>query len=183
MFPNGDSFWSDTLAGQMLLLEVQVSAFSAPLQISDGIRAHILENVGTILVGTHDATLTPEITRAWGATILPDGHTIDVCVSLSAGARTLENLRDHDELAVTFCHTSTYKAVQLKGRFLDSGELTSRDWEAFGRQTNIFLEQTKVFGVSLIIASRLFTTDLVRIRFVVHEAFEQTPGPGAGARL
>lgn len=160
-----------------------MSAASRSLQISDGIRAHILENVGTILVGTRDATLTPEITRGWGPTILPDGHTMDVCVSLSAGAKTLENLRDSDEIAVTFCHTVTYKAVQLKGRFLESGELTSRDWEAFERQKNIFLEQTKVHAISLILAARLFTPDLIRIRFVVLEAFEQTPGPGAGAKL
>lgn len=158
-----------------------MSAASPPLKISDGIRAHIHESAGTILVGTCSADLTPEITRGWGPTILPDGHTIDVCVSVSAGAKTLENLRNCDEVAVTFCHTSTYKAVQLKGRFLESGELTPRDLEAFERQKNIFLEQTKVFGIPL--ASRLFTPDLVRLRFVVQEAFEQTPGPGAGAKL
>ena len=94
------------------------------LEIDDGIRAHIIENVGTILVGTRDTNLVPEITRGWGPTILPDGHTIDVCVSLSAGAKTLDNLRDNDELAVTFHQTVTYKTVQLKRRFLDSGELT-----------------------------------------------------------
>ena len=156
---------------------------SSFLEISKGIRTHILENVGTILVGTRDANLTPEITRGWGPTILPDGHTIDMCVSLSAGAKTLENLGNHDELAVTFSHTVTYKTIQLKGRFLESGELTPRDWEAFQRQKNIFLEQTKMHGLSLSVASRLFTPDLVRIRFVVHEAFEQTPGPGAGNSL
>lgn len=160
-----------------------MSASSAFLQISDAIRAHILESVGTILVGTCDASLTPEITRGWGPTILQDGHTMDVCVSLSAGAKTLENLRESDEIAVTFHQTVTYQTVQLKGRFLESDELTPRDWEAFQRQKNIFLEQTKVHGLSLSIASRLFTSDLVRLRFVVHEAFEQTPGPGAGAKL
>lgn len=160
-----------------------MSASSASLQISDRIRAHILENVGTILVGTRDATLTPEITRGWGPTILPDGHTMDVCISLTAGAKTLENLGNCDEIAVTFHQTVTYQTVQLKGRFLESGELTPRDLDAFERQKNKFLEQTKVHGIPLSLASRLFTTDLVRIRFVVHEAFEQTPGPGAGARL
>lgn len=152
-------------------------------EISKGIRTHIYENVGTILVGTRDANLTPEITPGWGATILPDGQPIDVCVSLSAGAKTLENLGKHDEIAVTFHHTSTYKTVQLKGRFLEFGDLTPRDWEAFERQKNIFLEQTKMHGLSLGIASRLFTTDPVRIRFVVQQAFEQTPGPGAGNSL
>ena len=160
-----------------------MSASSAFLQIGDVIRTHILESVGTILVGTRDTSLNPEITRGWGPTILPDGHTIDVCVSLSAGAKTLENLRYSDEIAVTFSHTATYKTVQLKGQFLESGELTPRDLEAFERQKNIFLEQTKVHGIPPNIVSRLFTTDLVRIRFVVCEAFEQTPGPGAGAKL
>ncbi len=60
---------------------------SPSLQISAGIRAHIIEDTGTILVGTRDAHLIPEITRGWGPTILPDGHTIDLCISLSAGAK------------------------------------------------------------------------------------------------
>lgn len=183
MFPNGDSFSSDTLAGQTQLREVKVSASSAPFQIGDGIRAHILENVGTILVGTRDATLSPEITRGWGPTILADGHTMHVCVSLSAGAKTLENLRESDEIAVTFHQTVTYQTVQLKGRFLESGELTAQDRDAVARQKDILAEQAKLHGIPMNIGSRLFTADLVRIRFVVHQAFEQTPGPRAGARL
>lgn len=160
-----------------------MSASSASLQISDGIRAHILENVGTILVGTRDATLTPEVTRGWGPTILPDGHTIDVCISISAGAKTLENLRDNDEIAVTFHQTVTYQTVQLKGRFLDSGELTPQDWEAIERQRGILTEQAKIHGIPLKIGLRIFNTDLVRIRFLVQQAFEQTPGPRAGSAL
>lgn len=153
------------------------------LKISDGIRAHILENVGTILVGTRDAALTPEITRGWGPTILPDGHTIDLCISLSAGAKTLENLGEHEEVAVTFHQTVSYKTVQLKGRFLESGEVTSQDWEAVERQKRILAEQAKLHGIPLEIGSRILNTDLVRIRFIVQEAFEQTPGPGAGGVL
>lgn len=153
------------------------------LKLSDGVRTHILENTGTILVGTRDTNLTPEITRGWGPTILPDGHTIDVCVSLSAGARTLENLGDSDEIAVTFHQTVNYQTVQLKGRFLESGDLTPQDWEAVERQKGILTEQAKIHGIPVSVGSRLFTTDLVRIRFVVQQAFEQTPGPGAGTKL
>lgn len=153
------------------------------LEISDEIRAHILEDAGTILVGTRDATLTPEITRGWGPTILPDGHTIDLCISLSAGAKTLENLRDHEEVAVTFHQTVTYKTVQLKGRFLESGEPTPQDWESVERQKNILTEQAKVHGIPMSIGSRLFACDLIKLRFVVEQAFEQTPGPGAGGTL
>ena len=160
-----------------------MSASSPFLEIDEGIRAHIIENVGTILVGTRDANLTPEITRGWGPTILPDGHTIDLCISLSAGAKTLDNLRDHEELAVTFHQTVTYKTVQLKGRFLESGELTPQDWESFERQRNILTEQAKVHGIPPKIGLRILPPDPVRIRFVVQQAFEQTPGPGAGGTL
>ena len=153
------------------------------LEIGDAIRAHILENAGTILVGTRDANLIPEITRGWGPTILPDGHTIDVCISLSAGAKTLDNLRHHEEVAVTFHQTVTYKTVQLKGRLLEFGELTQEDWESVERQKNTLTEQAKVHGIPLSIGSRIFTLDLVRIRFLVQQAFEQTPGPGAGTKL
>lgn len=160
-----------------------MSAWAPSLQIGDAIRAQILGSAGTILVGTRDAALTPEITRGWGPTIRPDGHTIDVCVSLSAGAKTLENLRDSDEIAVTFHHTVTYQTVQLKGRFLESGELTAQDWEAVERQTKILTEQSKAHGIPMSIGSRIFNADLVRIRFVVQQAFEQTPGPRAGGPL
>ena len=153
------------------------------LQIGGGIRAHIIENTGTILVGTRDASLAPEITRGWGPSILPDRHTMDLCISLSAGAKTLTNLCDQEELAVTFHQTVTYKTVQLKGLFLESGELTPQDWEAVERQKSVLTEQAKIHGIPLSIGFRIFTPDLVRIRFVVQQAFEQTPGPGAGSAL
>jgi hypothetical protein len=162
---------------------VQVASSSPFLQISDKIRSHIHESSGTILVGTRDATLTPEITRGWGPTILRDGHTIDLCISLSAGAITLDNLRDHEEIALTFHQTVSYKTVQLKGRFLESGELTPQDWEAVERQKNILTEQSKVYGIPPNIGLRIFPSDLVKLRVVVQQAFEQTPGPDAGGKL
>jgi hypothetical protein len=160
-----------------------VSSFPRFLQIDDGIRAHIIDDTGTILVGTRDANLAPEITRGWGPTILSDGHTMDLCISLSAGAKTLDNLCDQEELAVTFHQTVSYKTVQLKGRFLESGELTPQDWESVERQKNVLTEQAKVHGIPLSIGLRIFTLDLVKIRFVVQQAFEQTPGPAAGSTL
>jgi hypothetical protein len=165
------------------LREVQVRSSSHFFEIGAGIRAHILNDAGTILVGTRDATLTPEIARGWGPAILPDGHTIEVCISLAAGEKTLENLRDQDEVAVTFHQTVTYKTVQLKGRFLESGELSSRDWESVERHQKILTEQAKAHGIPMSIGARLFATDLVKLRIVVDEAFEQTPGPGAGGTL
>jgi hypothetical protein len=161
--------------------EVRVAGSFCSFEISAGIRAHIIEDTGTILVGTRDTLLTPEITRGWGPIILPDRRTIDLCIS--AGAKTLENLRDQEEIAVTFHQTVNYKTVQLKGRFLESGDLTPQDWESFERQKNILTEQAKIHGIPLKIGLRILPLDPVRIRFAVQQAFEQTPGPRAGSRL
>jgi len=84
--------FSATAGFGLIAREVRVAGFS--FEISAGIRTHIVEDTGTILVGTRDAHLMPEITRGWGPTILPDCRTIDLCISLSAGSKTLENLRD-----------------------------------------------------------------------------------------
>jgi hypothetical protein len=167
----------------LIAREVRVAGSFPSLEISAGIRAHIVEDTGTILVGTRDAHLMPEITRGWGPTILPDRRTIDLCISLSAGAKTLENLRDQEEIAVTFHQTVNYKTVQLKGRFVESGDLTPQDWESFERQKNVLTEQAKIHGIPLKIGLRILPLDPVRIRFAVQQAFEQTPGPRAGSRL
>jgi len=159
-----------------------VSASASFLDIDSGLKA-LIESVGTILVGTRDADLRPEITRGWGAHILRDSHTIDLCVSLSAGAKTLVNLRDHDEIAVTFHHTTTYKTLQLKGRFTESGEPTPEDWDWVTRHRKELTAQAGINRIPLDIGARIFTDDLVRIRFVVQQAFEQTPGPGAGGKV
>jgi hypothetical protein len=174
---------SATIGLGLIAREVHVAGSFPSFQISTGIRAHIVKDTGTILVGTRDSDLRPEITRGWGPTILSDRRTIDLCISLSAGAKTLENLRDQEEIAVTFHQTVNYKTVQLKGRFLESGDLTPQDWESFERQKNILTEQAKIHDIPLKIGLRILPLDPVRIRFAVLQAFEQTPGPRAGRRL
>jgi hypothetical protein len=71
----------------------------------------------------------------------------------------------------------------LKGRILESGEPTAEDREWVERHRNAFAAQTEVLGVPRSLISKLFTEDLVKIRFAVQQAFDQTPGPGAGGAL
>jgi hypothetical protein len=91
--------------------------------------------------GQSAAGVVPTFSIIWALIPSPisrKGEDEDTCTSL-------DNLRDHEEVAVTFCQTVTYKTVQLKGRFLESGELTRQDWEGVERQKNILTEQEKVY--------------------------------------
>ena len=151
--------------------------------IDDGLKAHIESGVA-IVVGTRDARLSPEITRGWGPRILPDRTSIQLWISRSTGARTLENLRENGEIAATFCLPTDYKAIQLKGHVVGYGEeLTAADRGWVVRHRDAFAEQTELVGVPKYLVSRTFSDDLVRVEFVVREGFNQTPGPGAGATL
>jgi hypothetical protein len=73
--------------------------------------------------------------------------------------------------------------VQLKGRFTEFGEPTLEDWEWIARHRKELTAQGQINRIPVDIGTRIFTDDLVRIRFVVQQAFEQTPGPGAGGKL
>jgi hypothetical protein len=150
--------------------------------IDDRLKLH-LESGVAVVVGTRDAGSSPEITRGWGARVLPDNSSMEVFVSRSAGAATLRNLQDNGEIAVVFCLPTSYKTVQLKGHIAETGEPTQAHCEWVERHKNAFATEAESVGVPRSLISNLICDDLVRIRFVVQQAFEQTPGPSAGGSL
>ena len=75
-----------------------------------------IERGASVMVGTRDAELVPELVRAWGTRISADRTRLSVCVATAAGARTIGNLRDNSRLAVTFALPADSHAIQLWGR-------------------------------------------------------------------
>ena len=62
-----------------------------PAPIDDELKTY-LESGPSILVGTCDLGLVPEITRAWGPRVSEDRRSVSVCVPLATSAKTLDNL-------------------------------------------------------------------------------------------
>lgn len=163
-------------------------ASEPPVLISDELRA-FLEGPVSVIVGTRDSRLAPEITRAWGPRVAEDRRRVSLCVPLATSRRTLDNLEGNGEIAVTFSLPSNYRTFQLKGRHAASGDPDRTDLAAVERHRDAFatindsLGQPRQYVEAFWRAEIETSAALVRITFVPEQVFDQTPGPGAGRSL
>ena len=142
-----------------------------------------LESDVDIFVGSHDGHLRPSMIRAWGARVHENGSSVEFFLDMPGGAQTVANLRSNGRIAATFTYPVTMKTVQLKGRCIDIGDPHAGDWQWIARHRNGFAETVGYYGYPAHIVRNLWSMQVTRVRFTVEEAFNQTPGPGAGGKL
>jgi hypothetical protein len=159
---------------------------------SVSIRAELkafLESGVSVVVGTRDADLVPEITRAWGVLVSKDRKSISLCVPLATSQKTLDNLAGNGQITVCCSLPTSYKTVQLKGQCIGTAgprraDLTAveRHREAFGRlndRIGFRRQRVETFWQRELETSPV----LVTLRFVPEQIYDQTPGPDAGSPL
>lgn len=138
----------------------------------------------SVIVGSRDARLRPSIMRAVGSRVDAGGQSITVFLARKQSRQLLQDLAATGQLAVVFSEPSTHRSVQLKASRVDMRAAEAGDvpvLQAYLRSMEHELGQIG-FDVSVaraVLAHRL--EDVVAVRFVPEQAFEQTPGPRAGA--
>ena len=148
-----------------------------------------LEGPVSVLIGTRDSRLIPEITRAWGPRVADDLHGVSLCVPLATSRKTLDNLEANGEIAAVFSLPTDYRTIQLKGRLLATGEPDSMDLAAVERHHDTFAKINEQHGRTREQVEGFWQAEtqtspvLVRILFLLRQVFDQTPGPGAGRSL
>lgn len=148
-----------------------------------------LESGVSVVVGTRDADLVPEITRAWGLLVSKDRKSVSLCVPLATSHKTLDNLAGNGQITVCCSLPTNYKTVQLKGQCIKTTNprradlvAVERHHEAFGRlnaRIGFPRQRTETFWRREIETSPA----LVKLRLVPEQVFDQTPGPDAGSPL
>ena len=163
-------------------------ADSKPASISDELKT-LIEGPVSVLVGTRDSRLVPEITRAWGPVVSEDRQSVSLCIPLATSRKTLDNLEANGQIAVTFSLPTNYRTFQLKGRHVRTAEPESMDLAVVERHRDAFGEVNASLGqpreaIEAFWRAEIETSAaLVRISFEPDQVFDQTPGPGAGRRL
>jgi hypothetical protein len=163
-------------------------ADSKPASISDELKT-LIEGPVSVLVGTRDSRLVPEITRAWGPVVSEDRQSVSLCVPLATSRKTLDNLEANGQIAVTFSLPTNYRTFQLKGRHARTAEPESTDLAVVERHRDAFGEVNASLGQPREVIEAFWRAEietsavLVRISFEPDQVFDQTPGPGAGRRL
>lgn len=153
--------------------------------IDDKLKA-FLEGPVSIVVGTRDSRMVPEITRAWGARVSEDRGQISMCVPLGTSRKTLDNVESNGDIAATFALPTDYRAFQLKGVRATVSDPDGADLAAVQRHHDGFVEANLPLGQTRERLANFFqgemetSTVMVKIIFTAEQIFDQTPGPGAG---
>lgn len=150
--------------------------------ISDALRQLVQGGVSTML-GTRDRELVPECVRAVGSVVHADGRRLTVFLPHATAARSVANLRANGQVAVTFSEVPTHRTRQVKGRALVVRDATEAERAIMERYLDAFAKELDIVGLPPSVSRRISFLPAHAVEIEVTEVFDQTPGPGAGARL
>ena len=161
-------------------------AMSHPLsQLSAEVVAMMAGGV-SVLVSSRDEHMRASVMRAMGSSIDVAAGRVTVYVARSQAPTLLRDLEASGLVAVMFSQPTTHRTVQLKSGAISMRPATAADAPVLERYAQAMGRELEQVGYTaslarVMLAHRL--EDLVAISFEPQEAFEQTPGPKAGARM
>jgi hypothetical protein len=142
-----------------------------------------IESGVSLLVGTRDARLRPEMTRACGARVSEDRTRLTIFLPHVAGARALANLADNGRIAVGVQRPYDNNCYQLKGTKVDLHVATESERVVVERYVASFVEAMYTVGLPRAIIGRFDAWPASAVTFAVEDIFIQSPGPNAGRRM
>ena len=149
-----------------------------PRQVFD-----LLQTGVSVVVGTRDASLMPESTRAWGIRVGEDRASVTVFLTEAVSRKTLQNLRENGQVAISCARPTDHQAWQLKGRVRTIRPADQRDYESSRRWHRDFLGELIAVGVPAELGEAWITEPSLAVDIEVTDVFAQTPGPGAGEKV
>jgi hypothetical protein len=150
--------------------------------LTDELVEHMASGV-EVYVGTRDGRLFPESMLAMGVKVHADRRTVTVYLPSSCARRTLDNIADNGQVAVTLVRASTLKGVQLKGVARGTRESGPADRDLQVVHRAAMVEEFACVGVPRSATRRLLWWPSVAVDVEVFSVFGQTPGPNAGEPL
>ena len=139
-----------------------------------------------ITAASRDERNIPRIARCLGCRVGADRGKVTVFFAASQYPAFSDALAASKAIAAVFSLPSTHRALQLKGFDATVESLAAGDVELFIRHVDAFVEELGSLGYSreVIRASHACEAAEVRaVSFTPTAAFDQTPGPDAGAPL
>lgn len=146
--------------------------------------AERIESGMTLLIGTVSADGRPSGVRGWGIRLVDaDAGLLRVLFDANDTA-TRANLADGGHVAITSCDVKTLFAVQLKGHALTVEPPDADDLRAAETWADAFLGAVvAIDGYTRAQLEQWRRRDLVTALVHIEQAYDQTPGPGAGGDL
>lgn len=143
-----------------------------------------LQSGCAVLIGTVSDANIPRASRGTGITVVDAAASIFRVLIETDDPVTLSNLSANGRVAITTADVRTLQSMLFKGTLLGVEECTDADHAKAEQYRHDFLTDIKEtdhipMEVLLGWADRPFVPCIVQL----HESFDQTPGPQAGAQL
>lgn len=154
--------------------------------ILDDDRVALLEGFISIAVGSRSRDLLPSLGRGIGLRVSRERGTVTVFLPRPKCAPLLADLEASGVLAAVFTQPDTHRTVQFKATDAKVQLLGPGDWERVERYCDIFATRLDAMGYpELTIRAALACppTEIRAVTFTPSQAFDQTPGPSAGAPI
>ena len=140
----------------------------------------------SVIVASRDLALRPSVMRAVGSQVAPDGSSITVFVSRRQSRQLVQDVAATGHVAAVFSEPATHRTVQVKATRAMLRNAEPADAPVLARYLASMEHEIQRVGYAppmtrAMLAHQL--DDLVAISFEPEQAFDQTPGPKAGAPL
>jgi hypothetical protein len=142
-----------------------------------------LEGGCALILATVLADGEPHAGRGWGLTVLPEPGQVRLLLDAEDLAM-VDQAAGRGAIAITGASVRTLQAVQLKGRAGAVEEASDDDIARAARYCDAFFgDIVDTDGIDRTVVERMTPIGFVACTVAVDQLFDQTPGPGAGARL
>lgn len=157
----------------------------APVSLIGPEQAALLEGHVSIIVGSRDQQLRPHLTRALGCRLDAARRSAIVLLPRGSSTQVVADLQANGRIAVVASQPTTNRTLQIKGDDARLLPCTAQDEALADAHLVGFIEEIGRLGFRPEVACTVHRHDdgILVVAFTVAEAFEQTPGPQAGAPL
>jgi hypothetical protein len=142
----------------------------------------LAENV-SVMVGSVDSRGEPSTCRALALTSTDELSTLTVYVPVSTSRDTIANIAATGRLTVVATHPIDHHSWQLKGTAATARLAREDEAETAHRGLRGFAALLNTIGIPPRVTNAVAWWPAFAIEMRVEEIFDQTPGPGAGARV
>jgi hypothetical protein len=152
----------------------------------DEAQAAFLQRGVSISAASCGAQPFPSLCRVLACRVAPDRRQLTVMVSKTQAAMLLTDVQYGGRLALVCSQPSTHRTIQIKGEDAQLVAPDADDLQAVAVHRDAFVAEIAPLGFAEPLIRLLLTCaeqDIAAIRFTPNAAFDQTPGPRAGAAL
>jgi hypothetical protein len=143
----------------------------------------LLQTGVSVVVGTRDAALMPECTRAWGIVIAKDRKSVTIFLTETISRKTLQNLKENGLVAISCTRPTDHVACQVKGRLRTIRPANQQDRANSQTWHREFTGELVAIGVPAEVCKAWMTGPALAVDIDVTDVFLQTPGPGTGEKV